>query len=168
MTLYLPRCKVSKESIVFTPNWIMGKTMATTECRSVTGAIKELTTIQTKKTKNYNTEHRWNNELTAARKHETQRRVELRAHARQHRTKATASSLRSSYYDTRHRWGSQYKQVEGYVGVGWVCGGGAGVLGHSFPLQKILESLFFEHTRSFFIDTNAHNQLQVKKRDEER
>lgn len=30
----------------------MGKTMATTECRSVTSAIKELITIQ-KKTKNY-------------------------------------------------------------------------------------------------------------------
>lgn len=30
----------------YTPNRIMGKTMATTECRSVTGAIKERATIQ--------------------------------------------------------------------------------------------------------------------------
>lgn len=49
----------------YTPNWIMGKTMATTECRSVTGAIKELTTVQ-KTTKNNN-----NNELTEAGRQQT-------------------------------------------------------------------------------------------------
>lgn len=51
VTSYLPGRKVSKESTdwwLYAPNWIMGKTMATTECRSVMSAIKELTTIQKK------------------------------------------------------------------------------------------------------------------------
>lgn len=35
-----------------------------------------------------------------------------------------------------------------------------GALGDWFALQKNLESLFFEHTKSFFIDTSAQNHLQ--------
>lgn len=50
----------------------MGKTMATTEGRSVTGAIKELTTIHNK-LKTTTTKNRGDNKLTEARKHDTDR-----------------------------------------------------------------------------------------------
>lgn len=143
----------------YTSNWTMGKT---TECRSVTGATKELTTGQKELKTTTRTKHKWNNELTT-RKHETQTetgRAEC-AHA-QHPTKQTTSTLRSNYHNTRHRlgwggWGgSPHKQVEGM----WM-GGCAKGSWTSVPFTENSGVPFLRTYKVvFFIDTSAHNQLQ--------
>lgn len=139
MTVYLPRCKVSIDSIVTQQNWIMGKkkTMATTECSSVTGAIKPLTTTETK-----------NTTITTT-------------------TGQTTSTLQSSYQKTKHMWG--HSTIRGR----WVGGGvkgGAGVVGHQFTLQKILDPLSFpSKIQGHFLLTLVHTiSYSIKKRKKQR
>lgn len=121
----------------YTPNWIMGKTMATTECRSVTGAIKELTTVQ-KTTKNNN-----NNELTEAGRQQTH--TGTSAVVRAHNNKNT---LLYNLATTTRDMG----KVTVQAGVGSDTGSGSTENSRVpfLPTYKVV----------FFIDTSAHNQLQ--------
>lgn len=145
-----PVAKHPKESIdwwFYAPNWIMGKTMATTECRSVTGAIKELTTIQKKKdlTLLQLQQQKHSKQVKQAagelRTHETQTQVKLvRIRRRTCTTKQTTAHLRSSRYDGR-------RGVGDHKTGRWGSGG----------LHKIPEPHFFEHMRVFvFLLTLVH------------
>lgn len=86
----------------YTPNWIMDKTMATNECKSVCGgdAITTLTTIQktTKKLPQKNKLKLQNNKRSGI-KYNTE--------------KDKQATLQTNYHNTKHWWDPCDEQAEG-------------------------------------------------------